>query len=72
MSRTVAGVECSTKLEYRRKVAGAITSLVNTSLQLECTRVLHTGMLVPPLMYGSETMVWRRKELRLEIYRWIT
>ena len=31
-------------------------------LQLECARVLHETLLVPVLMYGSETMLWREKE----------
>ena len=32
------------------------------SLQLECARVLHDSLLVPVLMYGSETVIWRDKE----------
>ena len=37
-----------------------IRSLVNTrGLQLECARVLHKSLLVPTLMYGSETMLWK-------------
>ena len=40
-----------------RSVAGAMISLVNArGLQLECVRVLHEGLLVPVLLYGSETM----------------
>ena len=51
-------VECSRKLLNGRRVVGAITSLVNASgLQLECARVLHESLLVPVLMYGSETMI---------------
>ena len=43
-----------------RRVASAISSLVNVrDLQLECARVLHVTSLVPFLMYGSETMLWR-------------
>ena len=54
-------VECSRKLESERRVAGVIRSLVNARyLQLECARVLHETLLVPVLMYGSETMF--RKE----------
>ena len=46
-----------------RRVVGAIRSLVNArSLQLEYARVLHGSLLVPVLMYGSETMIWREKE----------
>src|SRR5678815_1751450 len=29
-------------------------------LSLECARVLHEGMLLPVLMYSSETMVWKK------------
>ena len=49
--------ECS-----RRRVAGAIKSLVNArKLQLECARVLQESMLVPVLTYGSETMIWKER-----------
>ena len=45
------------------RVVGAISSLVNVrDLQLERVRVLHETLLVPVLMYGSETMLWREKE----------
>ena len=55
--------ECSRKMARGRRVAGAIRSLVNArSLQLECARVLHESLLVPVLIYGSETMIWREKE----------
>ena len=30
--------------------------------QLEFMRVLHEGLLMPVLLYGSETMIWREKE----------
>ena len=44
------GAECSRKV--------AIRSLVNArDLQLQCARVLHETLLVPVLMYGSETML---------------
>ena len=40
-----------------------LRSLVNArSLQLECARILRESLLVPVLMYGSETMIWREKE----------
>ena len=40
-----------------------IMSLDNAmSLQLECARVFLKSLLVPVLMYGSETMIWRKKE----------
>ena len=42
-----------------RRVAGAIRSLVNArGLQLDCARVLHESLLVPVLMYGSDTMIF--------------
>ena len=41
-----------------RRVGGVIRSLVDAkSFQLECARVLHESLLVPVLMYGSETMI---------------
>ena len=30
--------------------------------ELDCARVLHETLLVPVLMYSSETMVWKEKE----------
>ena len=46
-----------------RSGAGAIRTLVNVrDLQFECGRVLRKTFLVPFLMYGSETMLWREKE----------
>ena len=42
---------------------GAIRSLVNArDLQLQCAVVLHETLLVPALMYGSELMLWKKKE----------
>ena len=43
------GVECSKKVASGRRVAGAFRSLGNT-------------LLVPVLMYVSETMLWKEKE----------
>ena len=34
-------------------------------LQLECVMVLHDGLLVPVLLYGSKTMIWRSLGLGL-------
>ena len=49
--------ECSKEIVIGRRVAGAIRSLVNArSLQLEYVRSWHESLLVPVLMYGSETM----------------
>ena len=57
------GAECSRKVESERKVAGVIRSLVNArDLQLECSSVLREILLVPVLMDGNETMLWREKE----------
>ena len=44
-------------------MAGAIRPLVNVrDLQLQCARVLNETLLVPVLIYGSETMLWKKKE----------
>ena len=57
------GAECSRKGPNRRRVATAIRSLVNgRDLQLECARVLHETLLMPVLMYGCETLIWKEKE----------
>ena len=41
-------------------VAGVIRSLVNArGLQLEYARVLQESLLMPVLMYGNETMIWK-------------
>ena len=47
----------SRKVASGRRVAGAINGSV-----LECARVLHESLLVPVLMYGSETMLWKEKD----------
>ena len=53
---------CSRKMASEKRVAGAIRSLVNArSLQLESARVFHESLLVPVLMYGSETVIWKEK-----------
>ena len=54
--------ECHRMVGSRRKVTGAIRSLVNDrGLQLEYEKVLHEGLLMPVLMYGSETIIWKEK-----------
>ena len=54
--------ECNRKVVNGRKVAGAIKSLLDVKrLSLECARVLREGMLLPVLMYSSETMVWNKR-----------
>ena len=54
--------ECGRKVSSGRKVAGDIKSLVNAKgLSLKCMKVLHESMLIPVLMYGSESMVWKRR-----------
>ena len=56
-------VEYLRKVASGRKFAGVIRSLVNArGLQLKCARVLHEALLVPVLMYVSETVIWREKE----------
>ena len=51
-------IECSRQVASGRRVAGTIKSLVNARhLQLECARILHEILLVPVLMYASETML---------------
>ena len=56
------GKECNRKVASGRRVAGALSFLVNAKdLQLECARVLHETLLVPILIYGSETMLWKEK-----------
>ena len=60
----IDGAECSRKGASGRKVAVAFRSLVNAKdLQLQCARVLHKTLLVHVLMYGSETMLWKEKEI---------
>ena len=49
---------CRMKMASGRRVAGAFMSLVNAwSLQYDCAKVLHESLLVPALIYGSETMI---------------
>ena len=46
-----------------KKVASAISSHVNARILLhECVSLLHEVLLMPILLYSSETMVWREKE----------
>ena len=60
--------DCRRKLVSGRRFAGAIRSLVNArNLQLECVRVLHETLLVPVLVYDSETMLWKEEEERSKI-----
>ena len=55
--------ECRRKVASGWKVAGAIRSLISArGLQLECVRMLHEGLLVPVLLYGSETVIWGEKD----------
>ena len=52
------GAECSKKVASGRRMSGAIESLINAmDLQLECARVMRETLVVPVLMYGSETML---------------
>ena len=55
--------ECSRNVASGRRAAGIIWSLVNDrDLQIEWAEVLHGTLLVPVLMYGSETILWKEKE----------
>ena len=55
--------ECRRKVASERRVASAIRSLVSVrGIQLECARVLHDALLMPVLLYGSETMVWKAND----------
>ena len=48
----------------KRRMEGGLWVLVNTrGLQLECARVLHESLLLPVLMYGNETMIWKEEEM---------
>ena len=51
------------KLACGRRISGAIRrSLVNgRGLQLEFARVLYKVLVVPVLMNGSETMIWKER-----------
>ena len=50
--------QCRRKMASGRRAAGAIRSLVNARyFQLEGARILNETMLIPVLMYGSETML---------------
>ena len=49
--------------ERELNVLGASRSLVSArGLKPECVRVLHEMSLVPVLIYGSETMIWKEEE----------
>ena len=57
------GAECCRKVASGRRVPRAIMSLVSArDLQLQRVRVVHEAFLVPVVMYGSETMLWKEKE----------
>ena len=46
-----------------RRAAGAIRSLVNAmEFHVDNARILHETLLLPVLMYGSETTLWKEKE----------
>ena len=53
--------QCRRKVVSEKKVAGAIKFLVYSRCsQFECDTVLYEALLV--LMYGSGTMVWKKRE----------
>ena len=54
--------ECRRKVARGRSVAVVIRSLVNArGLELQWARVLHQSLLLPIIMYSSETLVWKEK-----------
>ena len=56
--------QCSRKVASGRRVAGAIRSLVNAkNMHIEFARVSHETLLIPVLMYGNKTMLWKEKEI---------
>ena len=53
-----ADAKCRRKVASRRKVTGAIISLVNSrGLLLECAKMLQEGLLVSVLLYVVETII---------------
>ena len=56
--------KCLKVAASRRRIPGAIRSL-----QLERARVLHETLLVPVLMYGTETMIYKKEGLGLGLHR---
>ena len=65
LDELVADVKCHRKVVNGRKFANTISFLVHA-------RVLHEGLLVPVLLYGSETMIEKRRGLELGLRRWAT
>ena len=64
--------QCRRKVASGRRVAGGMRSLVNArGLQLECAGILHETLLVPVLMYNSETMIWKEKERSRQPQRFV-
>ena len=55
-------VECNRRVASWRRVAGAIRSLLMLEICSLSVLVLHEILLVPVLIYGSETMIWRDLE----------
>ena len=51
------GVECSKNVVSGRRVAGDRCLVNGRDFQLDCARVMIETLLVPVLMYGSETMI---------------
>ena len=63
ISRYREGQNCSRKVVSGRRVTGAVRSIVNArDLQLKCARVFYETLLVPVVMYGRETMLWKERE----------
>ena len=58
--------QCSWKVVNRRRVTDVIRTLVNArDLQLECATVLYETLLIPVLMSGSETILWKYERTRI-------
>ena len=58
------GADCNRKVVSRRRVASATRILVNAKdLQLEYAKVLYKILLVPVLIYGTETIMEREGKI---------
>ena len=55
------------QIQMRPSVEGKMRAgrgylVIARDFQLECAKVLHESLLVPVLTYGSEIIIWRKKE----------
>ena len=59
----IHSAKCHKKVASRKKIVCATRLLVNArGLQFECARLVHEALLVPVLMYGNETLIFKEKE----------